>query len=61
MLKLVSQLDILAYFSKKWSVTVGRSTVSDILKERAKWLAVAKDSSGVLPPKSAKHASMESA
>ena len=30
-------------------------------KEQAKWLAAAKDSSGVLRAKSAKHASMESA
>ena len=40
-------------------VPVGSSTVSDILKEQANWLAVAKDSRGVLRVKSAKVASME--
>ena len=35
--------------------------MSDILKEKAKWLAVEKDSSGVLRAKSAKHASTENA
>ena len=56
-----TQVDILAYFSKEWRVTVGSSTVSDILKDKANSLAVAKDNSGVLRAKSAKHASMESA
>ena len=43
-----THVDILAYFSTKWSATVGPSTVSDILKEQAKWLAVTRDNSGVL-------------
>ena len=32
--------DILTCFSKDCSVTFGHFTVSDILKEKAKWLAV---------------------
>ena len=52
---------ILAYFCQKWDGTVGRSTVSDILKEQTKWFAGAKDSSAVLCAKSTKHTSMESA
>ena len=38
-----TQADILVHFSKEWGVTVERSTVSDILKDKAKWLAVTKD------------------
>ena len=37
-----------AYFSNEWGVTYGSSTVSDILKEKAKWLAVAKVNTDVL-------------
>ena len=57
-----NRVDILTYFSSnKWGITVSRYNVSDILKEQAKWLAVAKDSSGVLCEKSTEHTSMESA
>ena len=56
-----TQIDCWAYFGKKRSITVGCSTVNDVFKEQAKWLAVAKESNGVLRAKSAKHASMERA
>ena len=57
-----NQVDILMYFSRyKWGNTVSRYNVNGILKEQAKWLAVAKDSSGVLSAKSTKYTSMESA
>ena len=49
-----TQADILVHISKEWGVTVGRSTVSDILKHNAKWLAITKVCSGALRVKSAK-------
>ena len=31
--------DIAAYFAKKWEVTVGRTTVGDILRSKEKWMS----------------------
>ena len=57
----VTQTDIISHFSKEWGVTIGRSTVSEILKDKSKWLSVSKDSGDVLRNKSAKHTTLETA
>ena len=31
--------DIAAYFAKEWEVTVGRTTVGDILRSKEKWMS----------------------
>ena len=38
-----TQAQILVHFSNEWGVSVGRSTISDILRDKVKWLSVSKD------------------
>ena len=35
-----TQADILVHFSNEWGFSVGRSTISDILRDKVKWLSV---------------------
>ena len=35
-----TQAQILVHFSNEWGVSVGRSTISDILRDKVKWLSV---------------------
>jgi len=55
----VTQVQLRAHFAKEWGVTVGKSTVSDILKDKAKWLAVPKDRGGVFRAKQPKFQELE--
>ena len=56
-----TQAQILVHFSNEWGVSVGRSTISDILRDKVKWLSVSKDCGDVLRAKTAMHIPMESA
>ena len=38
-----TQAQILVHFSNEWGVSVGRSTISDILRDKVKWLSVSKE------------------
>ena len=38
-----TQAKILVHFSNEWGVSVGRSTISDILRDKVKWLSVSKE------------------
>ena len=55
-----TQAQILVHFSNEWGVRVGRSTISDILRDKVKWFSVSKDSGDVLRAKTAMHTPMES-
>lgn len=56
-----SQLDVSLHFSKVWGVKIGRSTVSDILRQKRKWLAVTKANESMLRQRTAKYESLEQA
>ena len=49
------------YFSQKWGKKVGRSTISDILKYKEKWLSKPKDCDNALRQRSGMYANLESA
>ena len=38
-----TQDNIASHFSKEWGKTIGRSTISDILKEQDKWVNAGKN------------------
>lgn len=42
-----SQADITSYFAQHYDLTIGRSTISDILKEKEKWLAHEEEGSSI--------------
>jgi hypothetical protein len=38
-----TQAEIMCHFSSEWGITIGRSTVSDILKDSGKWQCVSNE------------------
>ncbi|MEW8693664.1 MAG: hypothetical protein AB2535_21740 [Candidatus Thiodiazotropha endolucinida] len=56
-----TQLEIASYFSKEWGKQVGRSTVSDILRVKAKWTNASKDGDTTVRQRTGKHENIEQA
>lgn len=43
-----TQSEIASHFSKEWGKQVGRSMISDILRDKSKWTSAPKDGDAVL-------------
>ena len=56
-----TQDEIAAHFAKEWGKQVGRSTVSDILRDKEKWSSTPKDSDTMLRQRTGKHENLEQA
>ena len=56
-----TQDEIAARFAREWGKQVGRSTVSDILRDKEKWSSVPKDGDSSLRQRSGKHENLEQA
>lgn len=54
-----TQAEIRTHFTSQWGVTIGLSTISDILKEKAKWLAISQESDDVVRLKAPKYEKLE--
>ena len=56
-----SQEEISIHFTGVWGVSIGRSTISDVLRAKDKWLAVEAGSESVFRIRSAVHENLEKA
>ena len=56
-----TQDEIAARFAKEWGKQVGRSTVSDILRDKEKWSSTPKDSDTMQRQRTGKHENLEQA
>ena len=56
-----TQDEIAAHFAKEWGKQLGRSTVSDILRDRAKWEIIPKDTESTLRQRTGRHDNLENA
>ena len=56
-----TQDDIAAHFAREWGKQVGRSTVSDILRDKEKWTSTPKDEDSSLRQRMGRHDNLEQA
>ena len=56
-----TQDEIVTRFARDWGKHVGRSTVSDILRDKEKWSSVPKNGDSSLRQRSGKHEKLEQA
>ena len=56
-----TQDDIAAHFAREWGKQVGRSTVSDILRDKEKWTSTPKDGDSSLRQRMGRHDNLEQA
>ena len=53
------QDDIAAHFAREWGKQVGRSTVSDILRDKDRWTSTLKDGDSSLRQRMGRHDNLE--